>query len=294
MNPGYGDYDTYHMAASAIDEAIRNCVAVGADPRRIAILDNFCWGYTDRPETLGSLVRAALACHDVAVAFGTPFISGKDSLNNEFSYEVNGDRRTISIPPSLLISAIGQVDDVTRCVTMDAKEPGNALYLVGLTRNELGGSHLALVENRTGGAVPQVDTGRAKSIFSAIHQAIHGGLVRACHDLSEGGLAVAAAEMAFAGGYGLSIVLDAVPDDIPGTAAERDLALLFAESNSRFLCEVAPAQQRQFEAAISGVIHARIGEVTTEPKLVVKFNRQILIDSDIGRLKEVWQKPLRW
>jgi hypothetical protein len=106
MNPCYGDYDPYHMAASAIDEAIRNCVAVGADPARIAILDNFCWGYTDRPETLGSLVRAALACHDVAVAMGTPFISGKDSLNNEFSYlDADGTKRTIAIPPSLLISA---------------------------------------------------------------------------------------------------------------------------------------------------------------------------------------------
>ena len=108
MNPRYGDFDTYHMAASAIDEAVRNCVAVGADPRRIAILDNFCWGDCERPETLGSLVRAALACHDVSLALGTPFISGKDSLNNEFSYtDAGGQRQTIAIPPSLLISAIG-------------------------------------------------------------------------------------------------------------------------------------------------------------------------------------------
>ena len=103
MNPRYGDFDTYHMAASAIDEAVRNCVAVGADPRRIAILDNFCWGDCERPETLGCLVRAAIACHDVAIALGTPFISGKDSLNNEFSYtDADGQRRTIAIPPSLL------------------------------------------------------------------------------------------------------------------------------------------------------------------------------------------------
>jgi phosphoribosylformylglycinamidine synthase II len=294
MNPWYGDHDTYHMAASAIDEAVRNCVAVGADPRRIAILDNFCWGYTDRPETLGSLVRAALACHDVAIALGTPFISGKDSLNNEFSYEANGDRRTISIPPSLLISAIGQVEDVSRCVTMDAKEPGNALYLVGLTRNELGGSHLGIVERMSGGAVPQVDAARAKSTFAAMHRAIHQGFVRACHDLSEGGLAVAAAEMAFAGGFGLSLALDAVPNDIPLTMAERDLALLFAESNTRFLCEVAPQYQRQFEAAMSSVIHARIGQVTAENKLIVKKSQQVLIDSDVSKLKECWQKPLRW
>src|SRR5208337_2031279 len=139
MNPCYGDIDPYWMAAAAIDEAVRNCVTVGADPTRIAILDNFCWGNCDRPETLGSLVRAALACYDVATVLGTPFISGKDSLNNEF--RPRGAAEPIAIPPSLLISAIGQVDDVARCVTMDLKEPGNALYLVGTTRNELGGSH---------------------------------------------------------------------------------------------------------------------------------------------------------
>ena len=152
MNPCYGDLDPYHMAASAIDEAVRNCVAVGADPQRIAILDNFCWGYTDRPETLGSLVRAALACHDVAVALGTPFISGKDSLNNEFSYrDEQGQKRTIAIPASLLISALGQVPDVRQCVTMDVKEPGNLLFQIGRTRNELGGSHYARLHGQPGG-----------------------------------------------------------------------------------------------------------------------------------------------
>src|SRR5262249_29097847 len=138
MNPRYGDFDPYWMAASAIDEAVRNCVAVGADPARIAILDNFCWGNTDRPETLGSLVRAALACRDVATAFGTPFISGKDSLNNEFSYgDDAGSRQTVAIPPSLLISALGQIPDIRKAVTMDAKEPGNVIALVGTTRDEL-------------------------------------------------------------------------------------------------------------------------------------------------------------
>ncbi|MEM0927524.1 MAG: AIR synthase-related protein, partial [Planctomycetota bacterium] len=120
MNPYYGDFDTYHMAASAIDEAMRNAVAVGADPSRIAILDNFCWGYTDRPETLGSLVRAAIACQDVAVGLGTPFISGKDSLNNEFSYfDTEGEKQTISIPASLLISAMGQIEGVVRRINDD-------------------------------------------------------------------------------------------------------------------------------------------------------------------------------
>ncbi|HEY5316175.1 MAG TPA: AIR synthase-related protein, partial [Pirellulales bacterium] len=215
MNPRYGDFDTRHMAASAIDEALRNCVAVGADPRQIAILDNFCWGDCEQPDTLGSLVRAALACQELAVALGTPFISGKDSLNNEFRYtDAGGDRRSIAIPPSLLISALGQIEDVGRAVTMDLKSAGNFLYQVGVTREELGGSHFSLVEGLAGGHVPQVDPVVAKATFIGLHAAIDAGLVRACHDLSEGGLAVAAAEMAFAGGLGARIFLGQVPHAI--------------------------------------------------------------------------------
>src|SRR5262249_12020443 len=142
----------YAMAACAIDEASRNVVAVGAEPSRIALLDNFCWGNTDRPEVLGSLVRAAEACRDTALAFGMPFISGKDSLNNEF----HTGGKNIVIPPTLLISALGYIADVRRCVTMDLKEPGNALFLIGLTKNEMGGSHYNLVNGLGGGAAPQV------------------------------------------------------------------------------------------------------------------------------------------
>jgi hypothetical protein len=216
MNPRYGAFDTYHMAASAIDEAIRNCVAVGADPAKIAILDNFCWGYTDRPETLGSLVRAAIACHDLAVAWGTPFISGKDSLNNEFSYfDAEGNKQTIAIPPTLLISALGQVEDVSTCVTMDLKREGSLLYVIGQTRDELGGSHWSLIQHQTGGQVPTVNPERAKRTFTGLHRAIQQQLVRACHDLSEGGLAACLAEMAFAGEWGVNVSLDKIPHDLP-------------------------------------------------------------------------------
>ncbi len=299
MNPRYGDFDTYHMAASAIDEAMRNCVAVGADPARIAILDNFCWGDTNRPETLGSLVRAALACYDLAVVLGTPFISGKDSLNNEFSYtDSNGDRRTIAIPPSLLISAIGQLDDVRQAVTMDLKRAGNRLYIVGVTRDELGGSHLALVREWTGGSVPAVEPARARATFQAVHRAIKAGLVASCHDLSEGGLAVAAAEMAFAGGLGLDIDLNPVPCE----GQLDDMAKLFSESNSRFLCEVSPAKQAAFEAELAKTIEgeaniafACIAEVTREPIFKVEVAEEVLaIDTTIAALEEAWKAPLRW
>jgi phosphoribosylformylglycinamidine synthase subunit PurSL len=330
MNPRYGDFDTYWMAASAIDEAVRNCVAVGADPERIAILDNFCWGTTDRPETLGSLVHAALACYDVATTLGTPFISGKDSLNNEFRPSGKGVRNllceapegpfrqkvpdtfsaafsaAISIPPSLLISALGQVDDVSHCVSMDLKSPGNLLYIVGTTQDELGGSHFAMVEGLTGGEVPKVDAAQAKKTFAAVHSAIHAKVVRACHDLSEGGLAVAAAEMAFAGGRGAMIVLNKVPSPTGrGAGGEGSsgrvpplspAALLFSESNTRFLCEVPPEKTDAFEALLDGVPHARVGEVLDGNKLqiVEEAEGKVLVDTDVETLKETWQKPLRW
>src|SRR5438128_5388225 len=201
INPLLGDLDPYAMAALAVDEAARNVVAVGADPARIALLDNFCWGNTDRPEVLGSLVRAAEACRDAAVAYNMPFISGKDSLNNEFHA---GDRHIV-IPPTLLISALGRVPDVRRCVTMDLKEPGNLLFLIGATKNELGGSHFHLVHGLTGGTVPHVNRLQAPNLFRALHEAISAGLVRSCHDVSEGGLAAAVAEMALAGDVGADL-----------------------------------------------------------------------------------------
>jgi phosphoribosylformylglycinamidine synthase subunit PurSL len=292
MNPRFGDFDTYHMAASAIDEAVRNCVAVGADPARIAILDNFCWGDCDRPETLGSLVRAAIACQDMALALGTPFISGKDSLNNEFSYvDERGAKQTIAIPPSLLISAIGLVDDVGQCVTMDLKRPGSVLYQVGETRGELGGSHFAFALGANGGLAPTVDSERARATFAAMHETIRRGLVLACHDMSEGGLAAAIAEMAFAGAIGAAIELDAVPHTVDAQSAAM---LLFSESNTRFVVEVAEENAVAFEAALAGVPNARIGRSTADARLTIDFAGSTVIDGELKHLKEAWQSPLRW
>jgi len=303
MNPCYAELDPYHMAASAIDEAVRNCVAVGANPERTAILDNFCWGYTDRPETLGSLVRAALACHDIAVALGTPFISGKDSLNNEFSYlDDEGRKQTIAIPPTLLISAIGQVPDVRRCVTMDLKKPGNLLYQLGVTRDELGGSHFAKIRRLAGGTVPSVHAAAAKTLFRTLHGAIAAGLVRSCHDLSEGGLSVAVAEMAFAGGFGAEIDVSLAPQELIGlNEPARIVALLFSESNTRFVCEVTPENQVAFESLLrrQNVRHARIGSVQASDRLVLwasesRAEPRRLVNASLAELKEAWQSPLRW
>ena len=297
MNPLYGDLDPYHMAASGIDEAVRNCVAVGADPARIAILDNFCWGYTDRPETLGSLVRAALACYDVATVLETPFISGKDSLNNEFSYMEGGEKQTISIPSTLLISAMGQVADVRTCVTMDLKSAGNKLFLIGDTKNELGGSHFCLVNDMHGaGHVPQMDPNVAANTFASMHRAISGGLVRSCHDLSEGGLAVATAEMAFAGGLGAFVDLRKVQHSIADNELG-DIRLLFSESNTRFLCEVSADKAAAFANcfASNGIPCAEIGEVNESGNVeFTSLAGESCIDSSVAELKNAWQSPLAW
>jgi phosphoribosylformylglycinamidine synthase len=287
INPRYGDLDPYAMAAAAIDEAVRNVVAVGADPARIALLDNFCWGNTNRPEVLGSLVRAAEACRDVALAFNMPFISGKDSLNNE--YRSGG--HTITIPPTLLISALGRVPDVRRCVTMDLKEAGNLLFLVGVTRDELGGSHYHLVNGIEGGAVPRVDLARAPRVFAGLHQAIRGGLVRACHDLSEGGLAVAVAEMAFAGGVGADIT------GLRGSGESlSDEVLLFSESTTRFVVEVAPDKEKAFRERFGGEVPAvQIGQTVKQPRLrITGASGEWFVWAALADLKESWQKPLRW
>jgi phosphoribosylformylglycinamidine synthase len=285
INPLFGDLDPYWMAAAVIDEAVRNVVAVGADPKRTAILDNFCWGNVNDPAVLGALVRTAEACRDVAVAFGTPFVSGKDSLNNTYAGK-HGER--INIPHTLLVSALGRVPDVRKCVTMDLKEPGNHIYLVGTTKDEMGGSFHHLVTGRSGGNVPRVDLELAPRIFATMHTAILEGLVRSCHDLSEGGLAVAAAEMAFAGGVGLDVNgLNAV--------AGSDEVRLFSESPSRLLIEAKPENAAALGACFAGVPVVRVGTTVAEPRLrVAGANGEWLIWVKLSELKEAWQKPLRW
>ena len=290
MNPRYGDLDPYWMAASAIDEAIRNNVAAGADPSRIALLDNFCWGRTSRPEVLGSLVRAAIACRDFAVACRTPFISGKDSLNNEFDWtDEAGGHHSQAIPPSLLISALGQIEDVSLAVTMDLKQAGNVVYQFGSTAEELGGSHLALILGEDGGQVPRVDVDVAVPLFHALHRAIRQGLVRSCHDLSEGGLAVAAAEMAFAGDLGLELNLTPLAEQ----TELADAVLLFSESNSRFLVEVEPEHCAAFEQLAADLPLTRLGTVVKRKALrIAGGGGRLRIDSPLDKLREAWKSPL--
>jgi phosphoribosylformylglycinamidine synthase len=285
-NPHYGRLDPRRMALAAIDEALRNSVAVGGDPDHTAILDNFSWGNCDKPDRLGALVLAAEACHDAALAYGTPFISGKDSLNNEYRV---GDE-TIAIPPTLLISALAMVPDVRRAQTMDLKGAGHYVYLVGNTHAELGGSHYAKQSALQGGTVPAPDLRTAPRVLRSLHAAIAQCLTKAVHDLSEGGLAVAAAETAFAGGFGLELDLAQISCDGFGAGFDDDSVLLYAESCTRFLVEVAPDKSQAFERALDGVPLSRLGRTVAEPELRIRGrDNQELVRLTLSELKAAHQ-----
>jgi phosphoribosylformylglycinamidine (FGAM) synthase-like enzyme len=252
--------DPYLMGLAAIDECVRNLVCVGADPERIAILDNFCWPSCGDPRNLGSLVRASEACLDGALAYGTPFVSGKDSLNNQFSTE---DGRTIRIPPTLLISGMAIVEDEMLATTMDAKSAGHRLVLVGTTSDRLGGSHYVRIGGDLVAGVdelPVVDLVQGPKIAAAVAAAIRAGLVRSAHDASEGGVLVAAIEMAFSGGLGVEVDLDAVPTE--SGRAVGPVARAFAEDPSRYLLEVAEGDLEAIADVFGDLPHAVIGSFT--------------------------------
>jgi phosphoribosylformylglycinamidine synthase len=285
-NPHYGLIDPYRMAWACVDEAMRNVVAVGADPDQVSLLDNFSWGNPGLPDRLGGLVRCTRGCHDAAVAYGAPFISGKDSLNNEYT---GADGRKHAIPGTLVISALGIVPDVAHSVTVDLKSPGNRLYAVGLTRGELGGSSFARRHGIGGGQAP-APPAAGVATYRALHRAIQADLVEACHDCSEGGLAVAAAEMALAGGLGLDVSLAR----LPGAAAlERDEAAAFGESLGRFLVEVASRNSRAFEEALAGLPLACVGLVRDDDRLCLTgLDGRPWIETTLAAAERAWRGHL--
>ncbi|KPK41205.1 MAG: phosphoribosylformylglycinamidine synthase, partial [Omnitrophica WOR_2 bacterium SM23_29] len=293
INPRYGELDPYWMAASCVDEALRQIIAVGGNLKEVALLDNFCWGDTDQPKQLGNLVRAAHGCYDIAKNYGTPFISGKDSLHNEY---IVGKKR-VSIPGTLLISAIGVLDDVTKTVTMDFKEPGNFIYVIGDTYDELGGSHYYALYGAAGNYIPRVNAKHGRKLMDKLSYAIQGGLVKACHDCSEGGIGVAIAEMAFAGDYGAQIYLNKVPFRLRYLrgGSRRDDYVLFSESNTRFIVEVKEENANRFEKLMKGIAVGLIGRVQYRKDLTIYgLGRKTVARTTLSELKESWQKPLRW
>jgi phosphoribosylformylglycinamidine synthase I len=289
INPHLSAADPYVMAWAAVDEALRNVVAVGADPVQVSILDNFCWGNPHLPDRLGALVRCAQGCYDAAIAYQTPFISGKDSLNNEYT---GADGEKHAIPGTLLVSALGIVPDVAKTVTMDLKQAGNFLFAIGQTGAELAGSHYELV----GGTVqeqyqrPLKPVPHALDHFRALYRAIQAGLVRACHDCSEGGLAVTLAEMCLASGVGAGIKLIYTPRD-PYWNYSPDEVMLFSESLSRFVVEVRPEDAEQFRAIMSeaDVPHECFGVIGGDRLVINGRTDSPIVDLPISTLEKAWR-----
>ncbi|HNX82205.1 MAG TPA: phosphoribosylformylglycinamidine synthase subunit PurL [Candidatus Omnitrophota bacterium] len=288
INFRLGLIDPYWMAVACVDEALRQIIAVGGSLAEVAVLDNFCWGNPDKPDRLGGLVRAAYGCYDAAKGFRVPFISGKDSLYNEYSDK----GKLVAIPGTLLISAIGVMDDVSKVVSMYAKRAGDLIYVVGLTREELGGSHYYQAQGFIGNSVPKVDFAKSKKVFDLLSKTTQAGLVASLHDCSEGGIAVAACEMAFAGGLGMDLFVSEIPYELSYT---RNDFVLFSESNSRFIVEVERKNQKEFEKILTGIPYGLIGCVTEEKEFVVHgLDGKPCIKAKLADLKEAWQKPLRW
>jgi phosphoribosylformylglycinamidine synthase II len=283
LNTNFSDVDAYHAAASGIEEALRNLVCVGAPIERVAILDNFSWAKCTDPEVFGALVRACQACYDFAMYYGTPFISGKDSLSNEFTYQGT----TIKIPHTLLITALTVVPDVRRSLTMDVKNAGDAVVLVGLTRDELAGSEFLLALGGSGGAVPKVDRTLSLPVLRAVAACCAAGQVNAAHDCSDGGLAVTLAEMAFAGGLGMDIDAEAIPRE---GVVDLDRAL-FSESQSRIVLTVPAAQLMAAHRLLAGVPHAVIGRVVAGQRLEIA-GLGGRVSRGLGELKAAWQSGL--
>jgi phosphoribosylformylglycinamidine synthase len=287
LNPSYGKINTYKMASSAIEESLRNAVAVGADVEKMSLLDNFCWGNPNNPEILGSLVRAANACYDMSKAFDIPFISGKDSLHNEYS--IGGKK--YSIPPALLISAMSVIENAANTVTMPLKNDGNKIFILGVTRNEIAGSVLAKIKNIKDGVVPVVYPKESKEVMKRIYKAINNGLIESCHDCSEGGLAVAISEMAFAGDKGVKVDIDAIRTKGKLRVAE----ILFSESNGRFIVEVIPENGSKFREIFKGCVFAEVGCVTEDKYVIFESTKnKIKVKEKSRKLLKAWRNTISW
>jgi phosphoribosylformylglycinamidine synthase len=288
--PRYGDHDTYHMAQCAVDEAVRAHVALGGDPERMAALDNFCWpDPVQGPETpdgsykLAQLVRACRGLADACRAYLLPLISGKDSMKND----ARVGSRKISIRPTILVSLIGVIEDVHKAQTTDLKAAGDLLFIVGETRGELGGTCFERLTGGRLGPCPSVRLRPAFRSYRALHRAIRRGLVRSCHDLSDGGLWVALAESCLAGGLGAGITLDHLPvAQGAGSEVER---LLFCETPSRFLVSVAPREVRRWRRAMSGIPCGFLGKVSADPRVSVRAAGRDLASLAVEEIRLAWQ-----
>jgi len=290
--PRYSDIDTYHMTACALDEALINYICVGGDPNHWACLDNFCWcdpitseRNPDGAYKLAQLVRSNKSLYENTKIYNCPLISGKDSMKNDY---IGPGGIKISIPPTILISVIGRMEDARKAVTMDIKKPGDLIYLLGTTKRELGASEYLASYGLASTCVPKVDAHKALKRYQGLHRAIMKGLVSAAHDISDGGLAVSLAEMAFAGDLGIKVDLGRVQSQ----GAMNDTEILYSETQSRILIAVSPEHASEIEDIFQEDIR-RIGHSIIQNSMIITGQDDaVIIDHDLNSLKLAWKSTL--
>jgi phosphoribosylformylglycinamidine synthase len=298
--PRYSDIDAYHMAAASVDEAVRNAVAVGGEPGKLAALDNFCWpdpveseATPDGQYKMAQLVRANQALYDICLAYGLPLISGKDSMKNDYGRGAS----KISVPPTLMVTVVGPIADATKTATIDFKAAGDVVYALGAAKEELGGSEYFALLHAVGNGVPRTDFAANLALYKRLHAAISAGLPRSVHDVSDGGLWVALAESAIGGRLGFDVDVASAPvgaldSSSPQDPDLSDAALLFGESQGRFVVTVAPDKALEFEKTLAGSPCARIGTVTGGRNLTVRRGNFVLIDTPLKDAFAKWRRPL--
>jgi len=291
--PRYSDIDAEAMTEASIDEALRNLVAVGADPSTVVGLDNFCWpdpvesaSNPDGAYKAAQLVRSNEALRRVCVDYGIPLVSGKDSMKNDYG---SGSER-ISVPPTLLFTALATLPDVRKSVTMDAKEAGDLVYVVGLTRDECGASEWYAARGFVGNEVPRLhDSHATLALYTALHTAMKMGLVRSCHDLSDGGLGVALAETAMAGRLGIKVDLAKVPAEMVSDSRR----ILWSESLGRLVVTVHRSQTSAFEKLMRPNPFERIGEVTADARVEISHAGAQILSASVDECLAAWKKPFQ-
>lgn len=291
MYPTYSEIDTYAMGSASLDTAVRNSVAAGANPEKIALLDNFCWCSPTDPERLYQLKEAARACYEIGKAYGMPFISGKDSMFNDFSgYDTFGAPLKISILPTLLISSISVIDDVTKAVSLDTKIPGDLVYILGETFDEISGSEYERMQNELSNfGVPKVNSKKNLKLYSSLHSAIQKRLIASSISVTRGGIGVALSKMAMGGMWGLSVTLQ----KIPGRVTRNDCAL-FSESQGRIVVTVAPQNKKQFESVLKGNSISLLGKVTDDKIFTIQgLNGKQIVQTSLQDLQTAYTKTFK-
>ncbi|MDQ5971279.1 MAG: phosphoribosylformylglycinamidine synthase subunit PurSL [Patescibacteria group bacterium] len=283
--PSYGDINTYDMTSCAIDTAVRNAICAGGTLDHLAILDNTCWCSSYDEVRLGELVDAIRACYDTAVDYGTPFISGKDSMFNDFKgYDKDGNSVAISIPPTLLISAIGVMKDFNKAVTPEFKIAGDTIYILGETHDELGASEYYKQIGKNiaiGNSVPKVDTKKNTKIYKALEKVIAKGIVASAISVNSGGLAQALAKASVGGMLGINVDLK----KLAGTASSID-AKLFSESQGRIVVSVAKGNVKAFESLIKNIPYTKIGQVKSGKEFLIKNGTQKIVDTKVDTISK--------